>query len=465
MLVRFFRINDPYRLLAILVLMVIISLPLFIDPVLPMLHELKSMVLGETLKSGVRLYSLLLTETAPMAVWFSNWMEALLGRSETGWRILALLILFFQMSFFTIILINNKAHIENTYLPGLIFGLLALFSFDMLSFSNELMASTMMLFALNSLFKEIEFRIQRDSIVHSIGFFVGLASLFVFNYIIFLPGVLILLAIFTRLNVRKSLLLIFGFALPHLLIMSVYLLRGDFQMLISNYYFNGFSSEQHLSFSTASLITLCAAPAVFFLLSLVMLNREARLTKYQSQLMQVMFLWIILSAITIFFSRSVQPHHFILFIPPLSYFISHYILLIRRKRLAELTIWAFVITLVSVLYLTRYQVSKVDYDKLFPSSTRYSNIAGKQVLPLCEDWGLLQNNELATGFYDWKVSQPVFTNLDVFENVMLVDKAFQVSSPEVIIDPQNLMDGVMQRIPELRNKYRREEDLYLRVTQ
>ena len=61
----------------------------------------------------------------------------------------------------------------------------SLFSFDMLSLSNELFASTIMLFVINYVFKEIEFRIQRDDTVLKIGFYCGVASLFVFSYIIF----------------------------------------------------------------------------------------------------------------------------------------------------------------------------------------------------------------------------------------------------------------------------------------
>jgi hypothetical protein len=335
----------------------------------------------------------------------------------------------------------------------------------MLSLTSELLASTAMLFALNSLFKEIEFRLQRDSIVHNVGFFTGVASLFVITYWIFLPGLLIILAVFTRLDLRKACLLIFGFALPHILIFSVYLLRGDHQMLITDFYSQAFQMNESAQVSASSLMFLCFAPVVFFLLSLVMLNREARLTKYQSQLMQVMFIWILLCAAVLFFSKDLKVHHLIIFIPPLSYFISHYILLIRRKRLAELTVWAFILAIVSVLYLTRYDIiTSVNLEKLFAPQSRYGQIKDKRVLPLMDDWGLLKNNQLATGFYEWRLSESIFKELDYYENVMLISKAFETDTPDIIIDPNNLMPQVVARIPALREKYRKEGDLYVRIS-
>ena len=132
MLLRFFRINDPYRLLGILVVLILVSLPLFIDPVKVTLDELKMFVLGETLNQGKSLYAEVLTNTPPLAAWVSGWVNIIFGRSHVTSHVLSLIIIFFQLSFFTIILINCRAHNENTYLPALIFGVLSFFSFDVI---------------------------------------------------------------------------------------------------------------------------------------------------------------------------------------------------------------------------------------------------------------------------------------------------------------------------------------------
>jgi hypothetical protein len=462
-LLRFFRINDPYRLLGILVVLILISLPLFIDPVKITLDELKLFVLGETLNQDQSLYAEVLTNTPPLTAWISGWVEMLFGRSLTATRVVSLIFIFFQLSFFTIILINSRAHHENTYLPGLIFGVLAMFSFDMVSLSNELLASTILLFALNNLFKEIEFRIQRDELVLNLGVYVGVSSLLVFSYALYLPGVIIILAIFTRLNIRKTLLVIFGFLLPHSFLMILYYLKGSYSSLIENFYLANLDWQGDVSINTSSMFFLCIAPGLFLLFSLFMLNREARLTKYQSQLSQIMFLWILLALAEVTISASLKPHQLITCIPPLSYFISHYILLIRRKRLAEFTIWLFIISIVVTMYLARYnKISKVNYSSLFPKTTPDHQITEKRVLVLGTDWGLFETNKMATGFYEWKLTQPIFTELDYFENVVLIDKAFERDAPDIIVDEDDKMKEVFKRIPRLQQLYTREGNLYVR---
>lgn len=463
MLLRFFRINDPYRLLGILVVLILISLPLFIDPAQLTQDELKMMVLGETINQGHSLYTALLTNTPPLAAWISGWVESLFDRSQLARQVISLIIIFFQLSFFTIILINSRAHQENTYLPGLIFGVLTFFSFDMLSLPHELFASAALLFALNNLFKEVEFRIQRDEIVLNMGLYVGVASMLVFSYALYLPGVIIILAIFTRLTIRKALLVAFGFMLPHAVVMLIYYMKGNYSSLIENFYLANLNWQHDTSMSTSSMLLLCATPVLFLLLSFFMLSREARLTKYQSQLSQIMFLWILLAVAEVAISPAFKPHQLITCIPPFSYFISHYILLIRRKRLAEMTIWIFIASVISILYLARYErLKSISYRNLLPEQSSYSQIKEKRVMILGVDWGLFEKNKMATGFYDWNLTKPIFTELNYFDNIVLIDKALDNDAPDVIVDEENLMMEVFNRIPKLQSRYKREGNLYIR---
>jgi hypothetical protein len=46
--------------------------------------------------------------------------------------------------------------------------------------------------------------------------------------------------------------------------------------------------------------------------------------------------------------------------------------------------------------------------------------------------------------------------------VVRVDQAFSQDAPEVIIDKNNLMVKVMERIPRLRQEYTKQGDLYIR---
>ncbi|HNR74905.1 MAG TPA: hypothetical protein PKM03_11795, partial [Cyclobacteriaceae bacterium] len=143
----------------------------------------------------------------------------------------------------------------------------------------------------------------------------------------------------------------------------------------------------------------------------------------------------------------------ITYAPPLAYFISHFILLIRRKWIAELLLWGFAAGIVTVAYLARYdKIDSIDYQKIYFNKVDAAPV-NKRILVLDEQWGYFENNTLATGFYEWKISQKYFRETDYFQNVVLIDKAFENDLPELIVDPNQVMPGVFKRIPAIAKQY------------
>lgn len=464
MLLRFFRINDPYRLLGLLVLLLLFSATYFIHAAPCTLQELRNFVLGEAMADGKRMYIEIIDSTAPFMAGILGVVSWCFGRSLPVQHLLALFVVFFQASRFAILLINNKAYNDNTYVPALIFGLLCFFSFDVLSFSPELLGSTMLLLALNNLFKEIEFQIQRDEIILNLGIYLSIASLTIFSYSIFLLATIFILFVFTRLTTRKLFLLLFGFGLPHILLNCVYYLRGEFSALWRNFYFPNLTVHGAMQIDLKSIFFLSALPLCYFVFSLFMLNREARFTKYQSQLFQIMFQWMTVCVVEVFLLREFTPHSLVIFIPPLAYFISHYLLLIRRKWIAETMLLIFMAGLLSINLLTRLgEVRNVNYAGLFPNESPYgAQIAGERLMVLTDDLGLYQKNRLAGYFLDWSLSKETFEQPDYYENVLLVDRAFKTDPPDCIIDPSHLMEKYLEKIPAVRQRYCRDGILYRR---
>ncbi len=451
---RFFRLNDPYRLLGVLLLMIAISLPMLFGPIALTLQELKDMVLGEALNDGRVLYLQLIDDSPWLAALFAKWIEFIFGRSLSARHLFALLILFFQASYFALALIRNKAYNESNYLAALIFAILCFFSFDMLSLSRELIASTFLLFALNILFKEIEFKVQRDETVLNIGVFIGIASLFVFSYALFLLGALVILYAFARISLRKALLVVFGFVFPHSLLFCLYFFRDGLPQLCDFFYNTNFTFHTIAFVSWKSLVWLGGVILLFFFFSLVMLNREARFTRYQSQLLQVMMLWVLIATIQITITRERTPHSFITFIPPLTYFISHYILLIRRKWIAEIMLWVFLFSVLGVSFAARAgKIKAVDYSNLFVPASANKSLVEKKVLVLADDWGSYENNKVGSYFLNWDLSKEIFEHPEFYENIILINESFQSFPPDVIIDRNGLMEKVFVRLPLLKTQY------------
>jgi hypothetical protein len=459
-LLRFFRINDPYRLLGLLFILILLSLPLLINEPALTLAELKSMVVGESLLEGKLMYVELYDDTPPLSSLFFATLDFLFGRSLSARHITALLLIFFQAGFFGVLLINNKAYTENTYVPALIFAVLCFFSFDVLTTSPELLASTILLLVLNNLFKEIEFKIQRDEIILNLGVYLGLTTLLVCSYWIFLPGSVMILLIYGRLSLRRIGLLVFGFLLPHLLITTLYYYWDGADLLYRNFYMSYFTMTGKMLVSWRGILTLGAIPLVYFLFSIVMMNRKARLTKYQSQLLQVMFLWMVIALLTIWASRQFTPASLVLFVPPLAYFISYYLLLIRRWWIAETMLWLFIAAVMGVnISSLKGNLAAIDYSKLFlPKES--STVSDKKVMILGEDWPIYRNNRLGGYFLNWKLSAPVFNQLGTYDHLESVADSFETDPPEVIIDKAMKMEEVMRRIPALKSKYRKEGGYY-----
>ncbi len=463
-MLRFFRLNDPYRLLGVLILLIAMSLPLLINPMSSTLPELKDIVLGELLNSGKTMY-LQVVDDAP---WFASWLagviEMVVGRSLLARHLIAVFIIFFQAAFFAFMLIRNRAYNESNYLPAFVFGALCFFSFDLLSLSRQLFASTFLLLALNNIFKEIEFKVQRDEIVLNIGVFIGIASLLVFSYSIFLIGALIILFVFARITLRKSLLLAFGFTFPHLALICLYYFRGGLPELIQYFYGAAFTLHPIGLISWKSIFSLSGGVLIFFFFSLIMLNRNARFTKYQSQLLQVMLLWLIASSIEIGITPELTPHSFITFVPTLTYFISHYLLLIRRKWIAETMVWVFLLSTIGMSTVARKgKVKSIDYKNLFVGYSKYESfVMGKRVLVLGSDWGIYKNNKPSSYFLNWELSKEFFERPDYFENIVLIQNAFEAEMPEVIVDEKGLMKNVFIKLPSLRGQYEQAGSIYLR---
>lgn len=461
-MLRFFKINDPYRLLAILILMLFASLPLMIDQPEPTRQEIKSMVLGEAVSGGQRQYIEIFDSTAPLAGFVFGTVDWLMGRSPVGRDVLAFVLLFFHAAYFAILLINNKAYNDNTYVPGLIYGLLCFVSFDFLSLSVELLGATVLLLALDKLFREIEFRIQRDETVLNLGVYIGVASLFVFSYSLFVIAAFVILAVYARVGLRKGLMLFIGFTLPHAFLVMLYFYRGQLTSLWTNFYADNFRITPGGPMSTSAIVVLAAVPIVYFVFSLFMLTREARFTKYQSQLFQVMFLWLLFSLILVLLSRDITPHSFIILLPSLTYFISYSLLLIRRRWIAESALWFFIVSVVAINYSSlNGGIGAVDYSGLFaPASPNADAVQGKKVMVLGDDPAIYRTNQLGGYFLNWKLSERVVKETDDYRHVLKLDELFNKYPPEVIIDPDNLFPGVVNRIPSLKNRYRKENGDY-----
>lgn len=127
-------------------------------------------------------------------------------------------------------------------------------------------------------------------------------------------------------------------------------------------------------------------------------------------------------------------------------------------------LWFFVIGTVGFSYYTRAgKVESVDYSKLF-SQNEIPQLIGKKVMHLGNGYGIYQGNELGGYFLNWDLSRPILENAERYRNVEIVASCFNEYPPDVVVDEENLLDDFFGRIPSLQSNYRREGNLYYRIS-
>jgi hypothetical protein len=451
-LLSYFRINDPYRIFGLLAILILIFLPRFIDPAPVTVPELKALIIGQKMLDGQNPYTDIIDYTAPFTNFTFAFLQLLFGDSLLARQILAFLFIFAQAIFIGIIYIDKRAYPENSFIPSLVFALLFVFSFDTLVLSGELLGSFFILLALNSLFREMETREDSFEMVLRIGVAIGVASLFAFSFILFVPATLIILLLYSRSSGRKFLLLVLGFLLPHLLTFSFYLIYDAGPDIWRYFYSPNLAISPGLLVSVKTLLLLFLFPLIFFVAALFMVTRESRLTKYQSQVLQAMFFWTVFSLIQVIYSKDVRPQTLSVLIPGISYFIAHFFLIIRRRFIAEIAFAILAVGLLGVSYSTRYTLAGNEaYEKLLVNAPATGT--AEKVLTLDHNIGFYHGKTMSTPFLNWSLSSKIFEHPEYYENVVTVNRGFQQDPPQFISDPNGLLKPFMDRIPELRRQY------------
>lgn len=429
--------------------------------------ELDHMLVGEKLSNGASLYDEVWENIAPLSAGVYMIIDYLFGRSQQAYYWIALFIVFFQCYLFNRLLLNNKAFNENTYVPGLIYGLLMTYFFDFLTLTPTLMSQTFILLALNNIFNHIEFRAKRDEKILNIGIYLGLAALFYLPNMIFAISTLIIFAFFTGTVARRYLLMIFGITLP-LAISAIYFLITDRLSEFIYSFINPFIAlNKQVYFGWLDSIILFGLPLMLLLASFLRMTQRARFTNYQTRLIQAMFVWLVFAGLYILISNRYTPNIFVVGVSGLAFYFSHFLLLIRRKLVSEVVFGVFLIGVVSIVlggHLGFYSPDELVNKEKYLITGEEKSLEGKKVLVLGEDLKTYVNCKPATPFLDWQMSRRLFMNLEYYDNQTIIYQGLINDPPEVIIDPNRVIPEIFNHMPGLASKYRKKGERYYLIS-
>ncbi len=466
-MLRFFKVNDPYRLLVLLALMLLLRLPFYWGGIEAMLPDLHLMLIGERLASGSVLYKDLWVNIGPLSAAFFTILHWLFGKSIIAYHYFGFLLMFVQAMLFNNLAIRNKIYTENNYVPAVIYAILMSLSVDMFAISPIMISSTFILLAMNNIFGQVEFRAKRDEKILSIGIYLGIASLFYFPAILFGLISVIGLMLFSSTILRRYLLIVFGLVLPFLLIGSYYFFIDNTSDALS-VFFSSWFEEVGYRLDKITILALCAIPVIFLVLAIFRVLQGSRFSNYQARIAQMMILWMALSSLLLINPIS-GVSSLIILVPPVAYFITNLFILARRKVLSSITFFFFITSIVALSYATYFEywgISKyISYDPIAIQKSRYDNLLrGQRIWVIGDDLSLYKNSTLASKFYSWETYGDLLLEEKVGANqITLVYKDLVDNAPDVIIDPYEVISQFFEVMPLIDKQYEvLEKGVYVR---
>src|SRR5690606_12180496 len=265
-------------------------------------------------------------------------------------NIFSLLILFFQAAIFNIILIRKKAFNENVYLPSLFYALTGFIFFDVTSLSPELLCLTFIILTFDSLFNHLELRRKNDKNLINIGIYIGIASLFYLPYLVYLPAITFGLLLYTNTIQRRYLLMYYGTAFTFLLVWMYYYVIGESSALINNFIGPLFNLDYRNYLTLNEIMIIAGIPVVYLLVSIFKTFQSMGFTNYQSRIQNLIFLFFAFTTVGWFLWSQKSGASLIMFAPFLSFFLTHYFLLFRKKLWREIYFYIYASAIIFVFF-------------------------------------------------------------------------------------------------------------------
>ncbi len=446
-MLRFFRINDPYRLAIIFILMIAIRSiqGFFIQDV--SYYELKWLLLGEWLNKGFHMYSETFDYTGPIATFIYKYLNLIFGRSAFIHYGFSTVVIIFQAGIFNQLLLKNKAYDENSYLPAFLYMILMVSVPDFMTLSPQLLSLTFILLALRNVLRRIDNQVTDELFLNS-GIFVGVAAMIYLPAAVFFLVFLFALILFSTAVTRRLILYLFSFLLIFALCSLYFYWRGDFQVFFDSYIVQNLLMLKASSLTIMEVVSVCSGFLFIFLISIFKTWGSARLTNLQQKIQQVIWLMFFGGLATFFLSNEKSLHELVFIVPVIAFFWTYYFVLIRR-RIAKVIMPALMIF--GLLLYSGYSYREY----LSPLAISETNDAKDGTMILGENLNYYTEHEMLTPCFEDHLTSRAFNGLDYYGSAGELYTIFEKADPNYIVDHNNIADKIFSRFPVLSDTYRK----------
>jgi len=264
------------------------------------------------------------------------------------------LILLTTMAFLMVSLNTNLVLInERTFLPALIYILLSGLFPQYQLMNPAVFAAMFLMLAIKRIMES--YRVAGTAYnFFDAGILIGIGSLFYANLIWFGFLIIIGIALLRTGNLKEIGISFIGLVTPFILTLGFYYVMGkDPNELLNVFVYNLFGKTSVYAFTTLTILAILFAGlsttvSIFYLITVM----DSK--KISSRKTFLLLLWLFFISLTVYFavpSASVE----IMWLAgiPVSYFLSHYFVFVRRKLVSEIlfSVFFIIVLLIQVLYL------------------------------------------------------------------------------------------------------------------
>lgn len=186
------------------------------------------------------------------------------------------------------------------------------------------------------------------------GLFIGTGSLFYASLLWFSILLVVGVALLRAVNMKEIIISLIGVITPYLLTFGIYyLLDKDLNDLWSIINYNLFGITGNFEFSRLTIVTLLIIGLITFR-SLGFLFMVMNAKKIQSRKTFYLLLWLLMISLVIFFALPAVSVEIIWITGiPVSYFLAHYFVFVKKKIIPEIffTLLVILIALIQIWYL------------------------------------------------------------------------------------------------------------------
>ena len=410
------------------------------------------MVLGERLSEGYLLYVDVIDDTGPLSAGVFTGLHLLFGRSPIAYILLGKIIVLVQIYYWNSTLIKYRVFDENTYLPAIVMAALFHFSFDLMYLSPTLLGSTFLLLAFGQLFSHTVLQKESSESTLLIGIYGGLATGFHWNFVFFLPFLILTGLAISSFTVRQLFLSIMGFLLPILLILVFYFWKDGLEHALQVWPMV-FSYPNYGYQPSLSWLAPGAFPILLALIGFAISSFFRGATINQQKQRQLIIIWLLFSAGLFFLVKNNASYQLVVFLPAMTYFISQFFLLFNWTLLVKPAFFGLVLVL--PLWTLNYWTTRTAVD------TSYF-VAAIDEITLPEKTGVMVL-EKDPSPYLYKTLDGPFLNYNMSMRYLKKEKTLQQKAqvfqmvrrqkPQQVLDKDGLFKDLLDELPALKEFY------------